>query len=208
MGKLFTTGLRSAILIVSLLLIGITVASVISSETTQNISEQDLEQMTEETIDEISTYILIKDQLGKYKKFDDEKRIEKIALWITPLVTQDIDVSQLTIQLNNGENVIFLVYSNKSVNLGPYSLFDNPIWNNMNGSNFGFISIIDTDESLVNYNTLNDCSDNAYLVFKLPEFITICKHEKIIVTLFPSTGITRTIELKAPLPIKSVVSFD
>ncbi|KYK30764.1 MAG: hypothetical protein AYK22_03070 [Thermoplasmatales archaeon SG8-52-3] len=208
MGKLLTTGLTSSILIVSLLLIGITVASVLTSETTDTISEQDIEQMTEETIDEISTYILIKDQIGKYSNINGEQRIEKIALWITPLVTQEIDISKLTIKLNNGDNVIFLKYSNNSLTLGSYSLFEHKIWENINGSNFGFISIIDMDESLVNFDILNDCSDNAYIVLKLPEYMTLSKHEKMIVTLFPSTGITRTIELKAPLPIKSIVSFD
>jgi archaellin len=208
MGKLITTGLTSSILLISLFLIGITVAQVISSETTGNISEQQIEQMTEETIEELSTYILIKDQIGKYKEINRELIIEKIALWITPLVTQDIDVSQLTIQLKTGDNVLFLKYSNKSVNLGPYSLFENTIWKILNGSNFGFISIIDLDKSLVDYDTFNDCSDNAYIVFRLPESIRLYKHEKLIVTLFPSTGITRTIELKAPLPIKSVVKFD
>ena len=208
MGKLFTTGLASSILIVSLLLIGITVADVITSETTGSISEQDIEQMTQETIEELSTYILIKDQIGKYREIDGELKIEKIALWITPLITQEIDVKQLTIKLNNGESVIFLTYSNNSVVLGKFSLFEHSIWDNINCSNFGFISIVDMDESLADYDSFNDCSDNAYVVFKLPESMTLSKHEKIIVTLFPSTGITRTIELKAPLPIKSVVTFD
>ena len=208
MGKLFTTGLTSSILFISLFLIGITLADVISSDPTGSVSDQQLEQMTEETIDELSSYILIKDQIGKFKEINGNLRIEKIALWITPLVTQIIDVSQLTIQINNGESVLFLKYNNNSEELGKFSLFENKIWNNLNGSNFGFISIIDMDDSLVNYNTLNDCSDNAYLVFILPESISFKKHDKITVTLFPSTGITRIIELKAPLPINSVVKFD
>ncbi len=208
MGKLLTTGLTSLLLLIALMLIGITVASILTGQTAGNSSEKDLEQITEETIDEISTYLQIKDQKGKYREIDGEQKIDKIALWITPLFNQEIDLSQLTIQLNNGETVIFLVYDGNSVNLGPNSIFDHPIWNNMNGGNFGFISIVDMDKSLVSYDTFNDCSDNAYLVIKLPEFMTLSKHEKIIVTLFPSTGITRTIELKAPLPINSVVSFD
>jgi archaellin len=117
-------------------------------------------------------------------------------------------VSHLTIQLDNGETIVFLVYDGNSENLGQNSLFDHQIWNNINGSNFGFISIIDIDESLVNYDTFNDCSDNAYLVFKLPEIISLGKHEQLIVTLFPSTGITRTITLKAPLPIKPIVTLE
>jgi archaellin len=208
MGKLYTTGLTSVILIVSLFLIGITVADLISGDPNGGTSEQQLEQMTEETIEELSSYILVKDQLGKYNKLNGELKIEKIALWVTPLVSQLIDVSQLTIQINDGESIQFLKYTNKSENLGTNSLFENIIWNRLNGSNFGFISVIDMDDSLVNFHTLNDCSDNAYVVFSLPDSISFKKHNKLIVTLFPSTGITRSIELKAPLPIKSVVTFD
>jgi archaellin len=208
MGKLYTTGLTSVILIVSLFLIGITVADIISGDPTGTVSDQQLDQMTEETIEELSSYLLIKDQIGKFNKLNDEIQIEKIALWITPLVTQLIDVSQLTIQINDGENVLFLKYNNNSIDLGENSLFENNIWNKLNGTNFGFISIIDMDNSLVDYHTLNDCSDNAYVVFRLPNSISFKKHDTLLVTLFPSTGITRTIELRAPLPINSVVTFD
>lgn len=208
MSKLLTTGLTSLLLLIALIFIGITVASVITGQIVGSPSEQDLEQITEKTIDEISTYILIKDQKGKFSEINGEQKIEKIALWITPLVTQDIDISKLTIQLYDGETINFLKYDGNSDNLGTNSLFDHPIWNNINGNNFGFISIVDMDKSLINYETFNDCSDNAYLVFRLPDLMTLSKHEKIVVTLFPSTGITRTVELKAPLPIKSVVSFE
>ena len=139
MGKLLTTGLTSILLLIALMFIGITVASVITSQIIGSPSGQDLEQITEKTIDEISTYILIKDQKGKFSEINGEQKIEKIALWIKPLFTQEIDVSKLTIQLYNSESVVFLEYDGKSVNLGPNTLFDHPIWNNINGGNFGFI---------------------------------------------------------------------
>lgn len=190
------------------MLIGITVASIITGENTGTTTEENYDQMTEEVIDEISTYIQIKDQKGKYYEINGKQRIEKIALWISPLVTQEINVSQLTIQLNNGETVMFLVYNGNAENLESNSIFGHPIWNNMDGSNFGFISVVDLDESLVGHDTINDCSDNAYVVFKLPRDMTMLKNEKLIVTLFPSTGITRTTILEAPLPIKPVVTFE
>jgi archaellin len=208
MGKSIITGIIALILLTSLMLIGITVASIITGENTGTTTEENYDQMTEEVIDEISTYIQIKDQKGKYYEINGKQRIEKIALWISPLVTQEINVSQLTIQLNNGETVMFLMYNGNAENLESSSIFGHPIWNNMDGSNFGFISIIDLDGSLVDYNTINDCSDNAYVVFKLPSDMTMLKNEKLIVTLFPSTGITRTTILEAPLPIKTVVTFE
>jgi len=208
MGKLLTTGLTSLLLLIALLFIGITVASVITGQITENPSHQDFEQMTEKTIDEISSYILIKDIKGKFSEINGEQKIEKIALWLTPLVTQEIDISKLTIQLNDGKTVNFLTYDGNSVNLGSNSLFNHPIWDKINGINFGFVTLVDIDKSLINYETFNDCSDNAYLIFRLPDLMTLSKNEKIIVTLFPSTGITRTIELKAPLPINPIVSFE
>ena len=208
MGKLFATGLTSLLLLIALMFIGITVASVITGQISTNPSEQDLEDMIEKTIDEISTYIIIKDQKGKFSEINGEQKIEKIALLIKPLFAQEIDVSKLTIQLYNSESVVFLEYDGNSVNLGPNTLFGHPIWNNINGDNFGIISIVDIDKSLINHATFNDCSDNAYVVFRLPNLMTLSKYEKIIITLFPSTGISKTIELKAPLPIESVVSFE
>ena len=205
MGKIIT-GLTALILLVSSLLIGLTVASVMS-EGTSGDTGGDIDQMTGEIIDEISTYIQIRDQKGKFYEVDGVQKIEKIALLISPLVTQDIDVSQLTIQLSNGETVRMLTYGDAEY-IGSNSLFEHPIWNNMTGGNFGFISIIDIDESLVDYNTINDYSDNAYVIFRLPPDMALAKHDKIIVTLFPSTGTTRVIELEAPMPMSSVVTFE
>ena len=202
------TGVTIVILMISSMLIGITVASVITDGTTGTTTEQDYDQILDETIDEISTYLMIKDQKGKFCEINGEQRIDKIALWISPLVSQEIDVSQLTIQLDNGKDVMFLTYTGNAEDMLTNSLFNHPIWNNMNGSNFGFISVVDLDESLVDFYLINDYSDNAYVVFQLPNDMALLKYEKISVTLFPSTGITRTIILKAPMPISSVITFE
>jgi archaellin len=208
MGKSIITGITTLILLISLTLIGVTVASIITGENTGAATEENYDQITKEIIDEISTYIQIKDQKGKYYEINGEQRLERIVLWISPLVTQDIDVSQLTIQLDNGKDVKLLVYTGNAEDLDSNSIFNHHIWYNMDGSNFGFISIIDLDGSLVDYNTINDYSDNVYIVFKLPSDMTMVKNEKLTVTLFPSTGITRTTVLEAPLPIKPVVTFE
>jgi len=208
MGKSIMTGVTIVILMISLMLIGVTVASVLTGQTTGTTTEQDYEQILNEAVDEISTYITIKDQKGQFNLINGEQRIDKIALWISPLVSQEIDVSQLTIQLDNGKDVMFLTYIGNAEDMLTNSLFNHPIWNNMNGSNFGFISVVDLDESLVDFNLINDYSDNAYVVFQLPNDMALLKYEKITVTLFPSTGITRTIILKAPMPMSSVITFE
>ena len=134
MGNLVSTGLISVILLTSLMLTGVTVASVIDGETTETTTEQDYEQIVEEAIDEISTIILIKDQKGKVNEINGERRVDKLALYITPLVTQEIDISTMNIQLNNGETLGFLSYDGNAEDLGSNSIFKHPIWNDMDGS--------------------------------------------------------------------------
>ena len=94
------------------------------------------------------------------------------------------------------------------IKLESNSIFNHPIWEKINGNNFGFISILDLDDSLINFDSINDYTDNAYLVFRLPENMRMVKHDKLIVTLFPSTGITRITILEAPLAMQSIVNFD
>jgi len=208
MGNWRNTGITTIILLTILLLVGLTVASVITGENTQYTNEQNYDQMTEEVINEISTYIQIKDQKGKYYNINGTQKIEKIALLISPLVSQDIDVTQLTIQLDNGEKVKILSFDGNASKIDSNTLFNHPIWKNLTGNNFGFISIVDLDNSLIDHNTINDYSDNIYVVFKLPNDMTLEKRDKLIVTLFPSTGITRTTLLEAPLPIHPIVTFE
>jgi archaellin len=203
-----TTGITATILLVSLLLIGITTASIISDGDSGFTEEENLEKIANEVIDEISTYIQIKDQKGKFYEIDGVKKIQKIAILISPLVTKDISVSKLTIQLDNGESVHLLTYSFHAEPLNQNSIFEHYIWNNISEKNFGLISICDLDDSLIKYDSINDCSDNAYIVFKLPSDMALAKYDKLIVTLFPYNGIKRVIELEAPLPIKSVITFE
>jgi len=58
------------------------------------------------------------------------------------------------------------------------------------------------------FDTINDNTDMIYIVLKLPPDITMKKGDSLEITLFPSIGITKTIHLKAPLPIKQIVSLN
>ena len=204
-----SSGIATVIILIAIMLIVVTVAAVLSEETnTTSTEEQDLEQMTQEIIDEITSYIQIKDQKGKYYKTDNVQKIQKIALLISPLVSQNIDMTQLTIQIDNGEMVRMLYYNSASAKIGSQSLFEHTLWDDINAENFGLISIMDLDESITNYQVLNENRDNAYLIFKLPTDMQMSKYDTIKVTLFPSSGIKRTTILKAPMPMKSVITFE
>ena len=202
-----STGIAAPLILLSVMLIAITAASVLTEETTSAPTDEDYEQMVEDAVNEISRYILVKEQIGKYSSIEGEQKIQKIVLWLTPLVSQDIDFSQMTIELINGESLMTLTYLGNSNPRENCNIFEHSIWDNLDGTNFALISIVDLDNSIVDYNTFNDASDNAYLVFKLPNDMAMNKYENMVVKLFPSSGVTRSIYIKAPIPINSVVTL-
>lgn len=196
-------GIALAVILAGIIITAGVTASVILGES-ENGSE---EEMLNEALDEISTYIQIKDKIGKFYSIEGGKCIQKIALLIKPLFSIDIDVSDLTIKLNNGEQINMLYYSGNAGFINANPLFEHPIWNEQNEENFGFIVILDKDESLVNHSIINKNTDIAYITIKLPENFWLKKGDSMHITLFPSAGIARTIEIEAPAPVTPIVNL-
>ena len=201
------SGVATAILLVSFILIGATAASVIMVDSGNNHKEN-YEEILEEAIDEVSTYIQIKDVLGKYNSATGEQHIQKIAILIKPLFSIDIDASELMIKLNNGKQIKMLYYNRQAKFISSNSLFEHPLWTTMRDTDFGFIVLLDKDQSIIDYGTINDNTDMTYIIIKPPNDFTMKKGDSLEITLFPSIGITKTIHLKAPLPIKQIVSLN
>ena len=201
------TGIATAILLISFILIGATAASVIMGDSGNN-PEENYEEILDEALDEISTYIQIKDALGKYNSTTEEQHIQKIAILIKPLFSIDIDASKLVIKLNNGKQIKMLYYNRQAEFISSNSLFEHPIWTTVTDTDFGFIVILDKDQSIIDYGTINDNTDMTYIIIKLPNDFTMKKGDTLELTLSPSTGITKTINLKAPLPIKQIVALN
>ena len=201
------TGIATAILLISFILIGATAASVIMGDSGNN-PEENYEEILEEALDEISTYIQIKDALGKYNSTTEEQHIQKIAILIKPLFSIDIDASKLVIKLNNGKQIKMLYYNRQAEFISSNSLFEHPIWTTMTDTDFGFIVILNKDQSIIDYGTINDNTDMTYIIIKLPNDFTMKKGDTLELTLSPSTGVTKTINLKAPLPIKQIVALN
>lgn len=184
-------------------MIGITVSSlIIIPDDTLDYSEDEINEFIEETFDEIATYIQIKDKMGKY--YGEPPKIEKIALLITPLVSSEINLSSLTIKLNNGQNVKLLSYSGGVDHEMSNYLFEHPLWDNITYDEFGFIVINDEDNTLQDYGILNSNTDMAYVIIKLTNFSMSYK-DTMLVTLFPSTGWEKTTKLTAALPVNKIV---
>ena len=204
MTKWTTTVLTTLILLISMLLIGVTVADVITDGTSDSTTESDIDQMVQQIEDEISTYIQIKDIKGKYI----QNQIERIAILISPMVTQQINMTDLSIQIDNGEYVRILTHQGQAEKIESNSLFQHNVWNNITQDYYGIISIVDLDSSIDRYSIINENTDNAYIIIKLPDNMKMEKYDTITLTLFPSTGITRTINLKAPMPMKTIITFE
>ena len=100
-----------------------------------------------------------------------------------------------------------LTYKN-SDKINQQTLFEHNIWDTINGENFSFITVCDLDNSIINYDALNENSDNAYLIFKLPSDMTMKKYDELKISLLLSSGITQSTVLKAPMPMKSVITFE
>jgi len=152
------TGIATAIILISFILIGATAASVIMGDSGNN-PEENYEEILEEALDEVSTYIQIKDVLGKYNSATEEQHIQKIAILIKPLFSIDIDASELMIKLNNGKQIKMLYYNRQAKFISSNSLFEHPMWTTMRDTDFGFIVILDKDQSIIDYGTINDNTD-------------------------------------------------
>jgi len=177
--------------------------SVISQDSPIPLTTEEIE---DEYFDEIQTYLQIKDKIGKYYGEYPDKQISKIAILVTPLVSQEVNLSGLSIKLNDGEMITYIDYSGNSTELGSHTLFEHPLWANLNNT-YGLLVINDEDDSMKDYDIFNRNSDMAYIVFELSGSFKMSRDEEMYVTLFPSTGWERTIWLEAPIPINSIAQF-
>ena len=200
------SAIAPVILLISFILIGSTVASVLS-DSSENVSEQDLEEMVDEIVDEISTYLKIEDVMGKFVNCNGELKIQKIVLMIEPLFSVDINISELIIKLYNGEDVKMLYYDGKSSFIDSNSLFEHCLWTNTSSEVYNSIVILDADRSIIDYGIINDNSDLMYIIINLPEEFLMKKGELMTISIFNSNGITRTVNIKAPMPMKKIVSL-
>ena len=144
--------------------------------------------------------------MGKYYTINGTQKIQKIALLIKPLVTTKIDFSEFSIKISNNEDVQILKYNGSIDQIGRNFLFENSVWENICYGYFGVLVVTDKDQSMINYEVLND--DSVYLLIKLSEKFTLQKGDSLTVTLLPSSGLQKTLTLTAPLPMKSIVIFD
>lgn len=199
-------GLISGILLIGFVLIGAVSASVLLNNTT-SITNTDLNQLTNEVIDEISTYIQIKTVVGKFQSIHGDQQIQKIAILIKPLVSFNIDITHMIIKISTSNQLYILYFNGNTSPIGPYSLFDHPLWDTLIENNYTIIPLIDDDSSIMKYHAINKNTDNAFLLLNLPDDCAMKKGDILEITLIPSPGTERTVILEAPLPTSHVVTL-
>jgi len=202
-GKL---GTIAGILLLVFILIGAVSASVIITDS-ETISEDDLNRITNEVVDEMCSYLQIKQIIGKYQIIQGEQRINKIAILIKPFVSQNIDISHMTIELCDGEQYQMLFFNELAEYIHSHSLFEHPLWDSMTAETFSLLSTIDDDNSIINSHLINKNTDMMFIIIKLPDDRAMKKDDQLEVTILPAPGIGRTVTLEAPLPIKNVVTL-
>jgi archaellin len=201
-------GVTSGILLIFLILIGAVSASVILSGTTSDSNSGiDLTQMTNEAVDEISTYLQIKDIVGRYQFLQGEQKIAQIALMIKPLTSLNIDLTRMIIEISSDDHLHVLYFNGNSSTIGSYSLFNHPLWSTLDGNNYTLIPLIDDDNSMSTSHIINKYTDTAFLLIRLPDECTMNYGDTLQVTLLPSPGIERTVLLEAPLPTSAIVNL-
>ncbi len=199
------TGISATILLGCIILLAGVAGSVVMNNSEEEVGQY--EQILDNAYNEIANYIQVKDVVGKYSYINGEKQIEKIAILIKLLFTNNIDTTEFIIKLNNGEQIKILSNSEQTEFINSYSLFNHPLWDNMRGAGFSIIAIHDKDRSVIDYNTLNHNTDMAYIIIKFTEEFTMRKGDTMAVSIIPSIGVIKTIAIEAPFPMQNIVDL-
>ncbi len=199
------TGISATILLGCIILIAGVAGSVVMNNSEEEVGQY--EQILDNAYNEIANYIQVKDIVGKYSYINGEKQIEKIAILIKPLFTNNIDATEFIIKLNNGEQIKILSNSEQTEFIHSNSLFNHPLWDSMRGAGFSIIAIHDKDRSLIDYNVINHNTDMAYIIIKFTEEFTMRKGDTMTISIIPSTGMIKTIAIEAPLPMQNIVDL-
>jgi archaellin len=195
-----------AILLISFILIGSTVSSVLS-DGSEDISEEDIEDMVNTIVNEISTYLKIEDVYGEYSFVEGKHQIDKMVIMVTPLFSVDLNISDLMIKLCNGEEIKILYFGQNGEFIRDHSVFKHPLWGDTSFSNYSILILQDKDRSIIDYNVINDNTDSMYIIIKLPYGFMMKKDDIMTISFYISNGISRTINIKAPLPMKKIVTL-
>ena len=189
--------------IISLFLITVTASTIIN--TTNAVSTDDINQYVEDTINKLTSYIQINQMYGKFSSYKPYT-LSKIAIMISPLYRNSIDISSMVIQVQTKESLSLYTYDNSVSPLNNHDVFTHPLWNLLSNKSFGMISVIDTDQSLVTQHVLSDTSDLGFVIIRINDTL-IQKGDFVTITLLSGDMIQKTISFTTPLPVNTIVDL-
>lgn len=191
------------LLFISIILITITATSTITSNNA--ITEKNMETYLDDALNEITSYLKIRNVYGS---FSTEKpyHLTKIAIIISPLFHDSIEMSDFIIQLQTKNSLTIYTLNDLSQPLNDQTIFTHTLWKNLPHNQYSLVSIIDKDTSIEKYQTLNEPSDLTFLVFSTAPY-EIKKGDLVTITISSGTSIHRTITFETPLPTNNIVSL-
>jgi len=197
-----STGIVAIPILTSFILIG--AASSVMFEGQDDMSE-DANQIVNDVIDEITTYLKIDDVIGKYYNTNGTRRVEKIVILVKQFIQNAVNISEVTIKICNSNDAILLSYSGYAVESNSAPLFEHKVWEKTNDA-FSLVVILDKDRSLLDYNIMN--GDIAFIAIRLPDQLAMKNKESITVSIIPAKGIISNAVLETPsFHPSNIISF-
>ena len=187
----------------SIIIVTITATSVI---TTQNeLTEYDIDQYLQDTLNKISSYIEVQNVYGK---FNEEKpySLTQIGIMISPMFHKSIDMTDWIVQLKTKNSINIYTIHNSSETLKDNTIFNHDIWNSISTNQYGLISIIDKDSSIKNYSVFNDPGDLSFLIFRIASN-EISKGDVVTIIISSGKNIQKSVTFSIPIPTNNVVTL-
>jgi len=195
-------GIASMALISTVLVVG--ASSSIMFEDSDELAES-VENLINDTLNEITSYLKIEETFGKYYNSNGERRVERILIFVKQFITSNVNISDLTIKIQNDNDIMMLSYSGYATKVNSSPLFSHEIWDKTNNS-FSVIVNIDTDRSILDYNIMN--KDTCYFVIDLPEQFFMKNKDSLIVSIIPGKGTTSSVILETPsMHLSNIITF-
>ncbi|MFO7678371.1 MAG: hypothetical protein R6V50_08350 [Thermoplasmatota archaeon] len=202
--------LSFTMLIIAIVAITIIVSSATlyeGTQTTEKITEEDLQEMIETVYADVSSYMNIDDILGKFHRVQQDRLIKQIAIQLHPQFSTNIKLSELMIELSNGNQIIFLDHNGCCADISNETLFNHGLWDNLGNNSFGILSIFDDDNSMKQSHLINQHSDRLFIIFKIPHSLKLQRGDTIKINLYPSIGVKKELDIKIPFSVDPVLSL-
>ncbi|HEC86322.1 MAG TPA: hypothetical protein ENI49_00380 [Thermoplasmatales archaeon] len=184
-----------------LLLLGAGVSSILLGQSTE--TSEEFEDVADEVLNEISTYFMIKNVVGKFDCTNSNAELQRMVILTKPLIPTTVNLSDMYVQISDGNALISLSY-NGSYSKAHGDIFGNRIWNEIDENEFGIMILTDSDNS-IDAGYLN--KDLVYLAIKIPSSISVHPNDRIIVSLIPTQGYVENIEIITPFILTTNIVY-